>query len=214
MSLEIIGLEVDGLAKLRIMVAGTAMETGIDFLFAQNHQARVKAVRRSVDFACNKLVMHRDKKQGDDEDGLTVQICDMLTSSGIKATHNTSVGGHCDIVVEEKDDFLWLAEAKKHYDYPWLDKGFQQLTTRYSTGNPGQDHGDVLIYCFVVDAKKMLEKWEEELKFRNPGVKTSACASGDPLSFDSINKHETSGLDFYVRHKVVSMLWDPKDKKK
>jgi hypothetical protein len=62
-----------------------------------------------------------------------------------------------------------------------------------------------------MDAKKMLGNWEEELKSRNPGVTTSA--SGDPLSFDSINKHETSGLDFHVRHKVVSMHWDPKDKR-
>jgi len=205
---------MDGLARLKIEVAGTEMEAGIDFVLAQDHESRVKAVRRSVDFACNKLVKHRDKKQRDTEDGLTVQICDMLTSSGIKATHNASVGGHCDIVVEQKDDFLWLAEAKKHSDYGWLDKGFQQLATRYSTGNPGQDHGDVLIYCFATDAQKMLGKWEKELKSRNSGVKTSACASGDPLSFDSVHKHDTSGLDFFVRHKVISMFWKPRDKKK
>ncbi|MBP2568816.1 hypothetical protein J2766_005427 [Agrobacterium tumefaciens] len=210
---ETTGAEIDALAKLLIKVAGKEMETGITFVLAQTHEARLKAVRKAVDFACNKLVKHRDKKQDDTEDGLTIQICDMLTSSGIDATHNASIGGHCDIVVKEKDDFLWLAEAKKHNDYAWLDKGFQQLATRYSTGNPGQDHGDILIYCFAMDAKKMLGKWEEELKSRNSTVKTSACASGDPLSFDSVHKHDTSGLDFFTRHKVISMFWDPKDKK-
>jgi hypothetical protein len=205
-------LDLNELSKLKLLVAGTEMETGIDFILAQTHDARVSAIRRSVDFACNKLVKHREKKQGDDEDGLTVQVCDMLTSSGIKATHNASVGGHCDIVIEQKDDFLWLAEAKKHSDYAWLDKGFQQLSTRYSTGNPGQDHGEVLIYCYTKNAKKMLGKWEEELKSRNPYVNTNPCSSTDPLSFHSSHKHDTSGLDFHVRHKVVSLYWEPKDR--
>lgn len=204
-------LDVNELSKLRLLVAGTEMETGIDFVLAQNHEARVKAVQRSVDFACGKLVKHREKKQGDDEDGLTVQICDMLTSSGIKATHNASVGGHCDIVVEEKDDFLWLAEAKKHSDYAWLDKGFQQLSTRYSTGNPGQDHGEVLIYCFVQDAKAMLDKWKGELVSRNHSVSVDESETDKPLSFQSRHKHECSGLEFRVRHKVVSLYWKPKD---
>lgn len=204
-------LDVNELSKLRLLVAGTEMETGIDFVLAQNHDARVKAVQRSVDFACGKLVKHREKKQGDDEDGLTVQICDMLTSSGIKATHNASVGGHCDIVVEEKDDFLWLAEAKKHSDYAWLDKGFQQLSTRYSTGNPGQDHGEVLIYCFVQDAKAMLDKWKGELVSRNPSVSVDEYETDKPLSFQSQHKHECSGLEFHVRHKAVSLYWKPKD---
>lgn len=203
--------ELETLAMLRAVVAGTELETGINFVLAQSHEARVKAVRKSVDFACNKLVKHRDKKT-DDENALTVQVSDMLTSSGIKAQHDPSIGGHCDIVVEGKDDFLWIAEAKKHKDYAWLDKGFKQLTTRYSTGNPGQDHGDVLIYCFVQDAKAMLSKWRDELATRNPNVTTSDGEHEKSLSFASTHKHECSGLDFYVRHKAVSLYWSPKDK--
>lgn len=200
------------LAALRVQVAGTAMETGIDYVLAQNHRARVDAVQRSVDFACNNLIKHRDKKQGDNEDGLTVQVCDMLTHSGIKAAHNPSIGGHCDVVVEGKSDFLWLAEAKKHSDYDWLDKGFRQLCTRYSTGNPGQDHGEVLIYCFVQDAKAMLGKWKVELVRRNSYVTVSEDKKGNPLIFHSKHQHECSGLEFYVRHKVVTLYWSPKDK--
>ncbi|SLN41761.1 hypothetical protein ROJ8625_02008 [Roseivivax jejudonensis] len=201
----------DSLAYLRLHAAGTHMETGIDFLFAQDHGARVNAVQRSVDFACNRLIRHRDLKQADSENSLSVQVCDMLTSSGIKATHDAAVGGHCDILVEGKDDFLWLAEAKKHNDYSWLDKGFQQLSTRYSTGVPGQDHGEVLIYCKVKDAKAMLNKWREELVVRNPEVNTSDGPCTDLLFFLSNHKHESSGLDFKVRHKVVSLHWEPKD---
>lgn len=205
-------VELDSLAVLRAKVEGTEIETGIDFVLAQTHEARVKAVQKSVDFACNKLVKHRDKKKSDDENALTVQVTDMLSSSGIKAQHDPSIGGHCDIVVEGKDDFLWMAEAKKHDKYTWLDKGFKQLTTRYSTGNPGQDHGDVLIYCFTQDASAMLTKWRKELSDRNPDVDTADGEMGNPLTFASTHKHECSGLDFHVRHKAVSLYWNPKDK--
>jgi hypothetical protein len=136
----------------------------------------------------------------------------LLTHSGIKEKHNAAIGGHCDVVIQAKNDFLWLAEAKKHSDYAWLDKGFKQLSTRYSTGNPGQDHGEILIYCFVKDAKAMLEKWKGELMFRNSNVTVSEDTEGNPLNFQSIHKHECSGLDFYVRHKVVTLYWVPKDR--
>ncbi|WP_377186596.1 hypothetical protein [Ruegeria meonggei] len=204
--------ELESLAMLRTTVAGTELEAGIDFVLAQNHESRVRAVQKSVDFACNKLVKHRDKKQKDDENALTVQVSDMLSSSGIKASHDPSIGGHCDIVVEGKEDFLWMAEAKKHDKYAWLDKGFKQLSTRYSTGNPGQDHGEVLIYCFAQDAKAMLTKWRDELADRNPDVTTCEGESQNPLTFASTHKHECSGLDFFIRHKVVSLFWSPKDK--
>lgn len=204
---------MESLATLRILAAGTPMEAGIDFILAQNHEARVNAIQRSVDFACNNLVKHRNKKdENDDEDGLTIQVCNMLDHSGIEAIHNASVGGHCDIVIKAKSDFLWLAEAKKHSNYAWLDKGFKQLTTRYSTGNPGQNHGEILIYCFVQDAKAMLEKWKGELIFRNSDVTVSEDEGGNPLLFQSTHKHECSGLDFYVRHKVVTLYWNPKDR--
>lgn len=205
-------IDDNSLAALRAEAEGKPMGAWIDFVFAQDHDARVDAVQRSVDFACNNLVMHRDKKQGAKEDELTVQVCEMLTHSGFEATHDTAVGGHCDIVVKGKYGFLWLAEAKKHSDYAWLDQGFQQLSTRYSTGNPGQDHGEVIIYCFVQDAKAMLEKWKSELVSRNPAVTVNGSVSGNPLTFASQHQHECSGLDFYVRHKVVSLHWNPKDK--
>ncbi|NWA08303.1 hypothetical protein [Pseudomonas gingeri] len=203
---------LDTLATLRIKVAGTPMETGIDFVLAQNHEARVNAIQRSVDFACNNLIKHRNKKKKGDEDGLTIQVCDMLTHSGIDAIHNASVSGHCDVVIKGKSNFLWLAEAKNHSDYAWLNKGFKQLSTRYSTGNPGQDSGEILIYCFVQDAKATLEKWKDELVIRNTYVTIKEDMIDKTLTFESKHKHECSGLDFYIRHKVVSLYWDPKDK--
>ena len=197
--------------QLRSMVDGMACGAGIDFLLAQNHDARLKAVQRGVDFACNMLEQHKHKKQDLDEDQITLQICELLSMAGFQAKHDEDVGGHCDIVINGRELFLWLAEAKKHNDYPWLDKGFQQLSTRYSTGVRGQDHGEVIIYCYVRDANAVLARWREELVMRNPMVKTEDAACGNPLLFWSTHKHAASGLDFRVRHKAVALYWKPED---
>ena len=75
-----------------------------------------------------------------------------------------STGGHCDIVVEAQDEFLWIAEAKKHGNYDWLLKGFQQLDTRYTTGLVGQDSGELIIYHFGQRTDKIMAAWAEHLK--------------------------------------------------
>lgn len=78
---------------------------------------------------------------------------------GFDASHDTQYGGHCDIVVEGKDDFLWIAEAKIDTSNTWIFQGFTQLDTRYSTGMPGQDIGEILIYCRRPNATGVLESW-------------------------------------------------------
>lgn len=200
------------IAQLRDQVQGTPQAASLDYLLAQTHDARLEAVQKAVDYACNELELHKDQKQGLEENALSTEICSMLTMAGFEASRESSVGGHCDILIKGKDLFLWIAETKKHSNYAWLDKGFAQLSTRYSTGVPGQDNGEILIYCYVKDAKEMLEKWRAELVSRNEGVETMPAKCGSPLIFRSAHKHAASGLNFYVRHKAITLLWDPKDK--
>lgn len=197
------------LADLLAITEGTVCREGVRYLLASDHDTRAKAVRRAADFVCNELEQHKHKKQGLGEDAITLEICQMLRSAGIQATHEEDIGGHCDVVVRGRDGFLWLAEAKEHSSYDWLDKGFKQLSTRYSTGVPGQDNGDILIYCYVKNASEMLKKWGEELKVRHE--KVSVTFDG-PLLFHSIHKHDATGLDFHTRHKAVALYWNPKDK--
>jgi hypothetical protein len=166
-------------AQFRILFGGTAQGAAFDYAVAQDHEARVEAVQKGVDFACNELEQHKHKKQGLGEDAITLEICSMLKMAGFQAAHDDDVGGHCDIVVKGKGLFLWLAEAKEHSDYAWLDKGFQQLSTRYSTGVKGQDHGEVLVYCYTQNAAAMLKKWRGELEARNAGVKTKGTTCGN-----------------------------------
>lgn len=199
-------------ADIRNLTAGTAQGAAFDFLLAQDHAARVEAVQKGIDFACNELEQHKHKKQELGEDSITLEICSMLKMAGFQAAHDEDVGGHCDIVVKGKDSFLWLAEAKKHSTYSWLDKGFQQLCTRYSTGTKGRDHGELLIYCYDQNAAAILRKWRDELVARNPGVKIKDACPEDSLLFFSTHQHFASGLDFRVRHKAVALHWSPKDK--
>ena len=200
------------IADLRNRFRGTAVAAALDYTLAQDHDARVQAVQNGVDFACNQLEQKKHHKQGLGEDAITVELCAMLVMAGFQAAHDDDVGGHCDIVIRGTDMFLWLAEAKEHSNYSWLDKGFQQLSTRYSTGVKGQDHGEILVYCYSQNAKAMLEKWRAELESRNAQVKTKDTSCGNPLLFFSTHTHAASGLDFHVRHKAVALYWSPKDK--
>ena len=205
------------IAKLREAHAGTPFGASLEYVLAQDYAARLTALQSAVDFACNLLEQHKHKKQGAEkkglsEDEITLQICEILEMAGFQATHDAEIGGHCDIVVKGKSHFLWLAEAKKHDSYDWLSKGFYQLSTRYSTGMIGQDHGEVLVYCYIKDAKAMLLKWREELQASNEDLKTADSSTGNALVFHSTHKHASSGLDFHVRHKAIALYWDPKDK--
>lgn len=198
-------------AELRDKVDGTPQSAWLDFILAQDHDARVRAIQKTMDFACNELEQNKQKKQELDEDSITIEICQMLRMAGIQAEHETTIGGHCDIVVRGKALFLWLAEAKKHNAYGWLDKGFQQLSTRYSTGVPGQNSAEILVYCLNKDALAMINEWRKQLLARNEGVTTKESSCGNPLAFYSTHKHGASGLDFNVRHKAVALYWQPQD---
>ncbi|UWQ35835.1 hypothetical protein K3552_09785 [Leisingera aquaemixtae] len=190
---------------------GTAIEAANLYTLAQSHDARLKAVRKVLDFACNELEINKHLKQDLSEDQLTIEICQFLSALGFQPRHDEQVGGHCDIVVRGKDMFLWLAEAKWHNSYGWLDKGFKQLSTRYSTGVSGQDQAEVVIYCKNKDAVAMMQNWRKELSSRNDDVKTFDGEGENPLEFWSEHSHVASGMTFKVRHKAVVLYHQPVD---
>jgi len=189
---------------------GTPLACQIRYRTATTHAERADALRDLVDYCCGELEQYRHLKQKDSEDALTVQIVSILKGQGVDAEHDPQHGGHCDILVKAAHGFIWIAEAKLHSSYTWLDDGFKQLTTRYSTGVPGQDQGEVLIYCKAANSKEKLDKWREELVSRNTEVVVFDDPRGNPLVFHSTHKHENSGLDYGVRHKIVSLYFDPK----
>lgn len=200
-------------SALLLLQRGTALEAANKYTLAQSHEAKLEAVRAALDHACNELEINKHLKQNLNEDQLTIEICQYLSGLGFQPRHDEQIGGHCDIVIRGRDLFLWLAEAKWHDGYAWLDKGFKQLSTRYSTGVHGQDQGEILIYCKNRNAKAMLQHWRTELTARNKDVKAFDDPDGNQLAFWSEHQHDASGLQFRVRHKVLALHHQPADKK-
>ncbi len=180
------------------------------WMFAQSHHERRSIVEDAVDHLATEFAATPHHRKDRDEDGLTIDVVTGLKLLGMQATHDEDIGGHCDIVVRSKDDFLWLAEAKIHSAYDWLAKGYQQITTRYSTGLPGQDAGALVIYCKAENVKGIMEKWQGHFSEAFPDAKISVCEK-TPLAFISTCTHPRSGLAFRIRHIPISVWHDPKD---
>ncbi|WP_417787514.1 hypothetical protein [Stutzerimonas xanthomarina] len=154
-------------------------------------------------------------RQEDEEDRLTIEIVSILRGMGYNAEHERKVGGHTDISVRGRDRFLWIGEAKIHDSYKYIFQGFQQLCTRYSTGDSGQDCGGLLIYIPNKNAANVVRTWRKRIE--NEGIEDLAildCEERPDMVFYTTHKHERSGRTFKVKHIGVSIYFDPKDHSK
>ncbi|HWX50529.1 MAG TPA: hypothetical protein VNZ61_20985 [Roseomonas sp.] len=199
------------LKELNLLFPDPAGQIRLQWAFAPNHAARVLLVEQAIDHIAQTLTRTRHLRQHKSEDLLTVDFVDRLVDMGFSASHDNDVGGHCDIVIDGREGFLWLGEAKIHSSYKWLYKGFQQLTTRYSSGLPGQDVGGLLIYLYNRNALEMMKAWREHLATERSDIKIEQCEA-NPLVFRSSHTHEVSGLPYTVRHVPVPLYFAPDDK--
>lgn len=143
------------------------------------------------------------------EDQLTILVISMLTAMGFQASHESKVGGHCDVNIRAKFGWLWLGEAKKfENDYGWLLKGYQQLFSRYTTGEVNQDHGGLIIYSIVARIDRTMIRWREKLL--NEGICQCEDVDAASLSFISTQEHDRTGRPFNVKHYPVSLYFAPK----
>lgn len=182
----------------------------IAYHLANSHCTRVKALEEILEYSYAGLIQNRHLNQEHSEDALSVQIVQNLKGFEIEASHDTQTGGHCDIHVVGKEHFLWIGEAKIHSSYEWLEKGFMQLSTRYSTGSYGQDHGEIIIYCRNKNAKVTLETWKNRLRRAHPDVEIFDDQIGTRLWFRSKHENVNSGLDFFTRHRILNLYWSNK----
>ncbi len=180
-------------------------------IMATTHSDRVSCVEEAIDWIGQEHTKTRQHRQDRGEDALTVDIITDLRAMGFDASHDKDYGGHGDIVVEGRDQFLWIGEAKIHSSYDWLLKGFQQLDTRYSTGLPGQENGGLIIYCKGPRADEVLVKWMEYLKENRPDVEIDPVED-QPLIRRSKHVHLATGRLFKVKHIPISLYFEPKDK--
>lgn len=188
-----------------------AGEIRCKMIFAQTHQDRLDAVEAAIDWAAAEMVKSRHVKLKHSEDALSIELVTSLRAMGFQASHDTQYGGHCDIVVEGKGKFLWIAECKIHSDYDWLLKGFAQLDTRYSTGLEGQDAGEMIIYSRNKRADEGMATWKERLKDARTDVEF--LDGDDKLRFRTAHVHELTGAKFRIRHVCVPLHFDPSDRK-
>ncbi len=147
----------------------------------------------------------------DTEDRITIDIKNTLRILGYDASHEAKVGGHADLLVR-KNKFLWIGEAKIHRSYDYLWQGFQQLTTRYSTGDCNQKDGGLLIYIRNENAKNVMDSWQLHLSSKElPDYSSNPCLKRK-LAFFSSHKHQRTGEPFRVKHIGMTLYFNPKDK--
>lgn len=164
-------------------------------------------LENGLDWAIGRLVASRKHYQGTSEDLRTVHIIDILQTMGFPARHDEENGGHADISIRMRDNFLWIGEAKNWNGAAYIHGGFNQLMTRYVSGLKNQTFGGILIYSENRDVPALMEKWRDFLKENE-----EACAEPiiiDGLSFRSSHPHMTTKARIDVKHLAVPLLWDP-----
>lgn len=120
----------------------------------------------------------------------------------------TVVNGNVDVVIAF-GGYKWLGEAKIASDNTKIFHGYQQLTTRYATGQPGQTAGGMLLYCKDERADGILNSWRAALDVAIPG---SQIVDGPvPLSFRSIDTRNGAGQVLKIVHLAFPLFHLPEE---
>ncbi|WP_392563683.1 hypothetical protein RHO13_10350 [Orbus wheelerorum] len=184
-------------------------------LTCKTYDKFIKELYTNLERIICRLEQNKKVRSEDGEDRITEEVLSYLAGCGYDATHDTTHGGgHCDLVVKI-NNFTWLGEAKIHKDYDYLMKGFHQLSSRYATGTDFCSQGSLLVYCFNKDAVSVVNEWKTRLKlsYNENCISAEICDYRSSFSFYSTHKHESSGIDYKVKHIFVVLHYDPKDVK-
>jgi len=184
-----------------------------DRMLVKNYEEFVSILYNDIDKIVTGMERNSELRQEESEDHLTIQVKENLHHMGYNSVHDEKIGGHCDLVIK-KYDWLWIGEAKifDSRGYTWLHDGFQQLTTRYSTGGYKNSQGGMLIYIRKANAKKIMEKWKTHLIDNNKDANDLNAFDflENSLTFYSEHSHQRTGLAFKVRHIPFCLHFDPK----
>lgn len=197
------------LRELKLLARGNVpQQISLGLLFADTAEDILGLVDAAIDHIAQDFARAPKERQGRSEDSLTTDLVSSLRNLGFQAAHDTTVGGHCDIVIEGRGNFLWLGEAKTHSSYDWLVQGFNQLDSRYATASKHQDHGGIVIYCYHGRVDKIMDEWAVRLKQARPEVEVSRRTE-DVEFFTSSHVHERTGRRYHVRHVAIALQWAP-----
>lgn len=200
------------LRELQLLTRGNVpAQISLALIFADTTEEMLEQVDAAVDHIAQEFARTPKERQGRSEDALTTDVVTSLRNMGFQASHDTTVGGHCDVVIEGHNNFLWLAEAKIHRSYDWLLQGFNQLDTRYATASRDQDHGGIIIYCYEGRTDLIIDEWGKRLMEARPDVEIKDRTPGQHF-FISSHLHQRTGRPYRVRHVPIALQWKPLSK--
>jgi hypothetical protein len=190
----------------------SSLSNSIRRVTAASYEQFIEALYIDLSGIISIIQENPELRKGDGEDRLTIEIIGSLRAMGYDAGHEGKVGGHADILVRGRDNFLWIGEAKIHSSYDYLFQGFQQLCTRYSTGDTGQDCGGLIIYIRNKDSANVISEWRKRMPaYEIKGLYFSGCSTRPDFVFNTTHVHERAGVPFKVKHIGVSLYFEPKD---
>ncbi|KAA3535647.1 hypothetical protein NLO83_20705 [Pseudomonas tremae] len=179
---------------------------------ASTYDQFVDTLHSDLDDVIKRIQENPEVRAKDGEDRLTMEIVNILRAMGYNAAHETKIGGHTDLSVKGKNNYLWIGEAKIHGAYDYLFQGFQQLCTRYATGDAQQNRGALIIYIKNANSAQVIRNWQERLvTYELEDLTILPCKDRPGLAFDSSHKLVRTGLAFGVKHIGVSLYFKPQD---
>jgi len=167
----------------------------------------VDLVEGAMMYQINKVAEKRHHLKDLGEDSLTTVVELALDNLGLNCSAK-AVNGNVDLVVEWRG-FKWLGEAKIAADLQKIFHGYQQLTSRYATGQPGQTAGGLLLYCKHDSATVIMDGWRAALRHEIPGANIQDGPV--PLSFRSDDRRNGSGQMISIVHLAFPLYHVPEE---
>lgn len=201
--------------KIVDLLTNPLVMTQLQMFVANSYEEWIELFYRQLDISVHNMqdaAKYYQKKddalEGQVEDSLTHHLINPLRQLGYAITHDTYKNGHVDINVE-RGPYVWLGEAKIYTSYAKLIDGYNQLTTRYSTGEPSHNQGGIVIYHYPPNAAETMRNWQAKLKSHDQEIQISECPNRTGLCFYSSKPHIASGLDYKIRHMPVILFNNP-----
>ena len=189
--------QIEALAKV-----DTNLKNLFERKLACDYQQFVHILYEDLDDSLAHLTQSRHLYKNSSEDQLSLQIISFLKGRYYDAEHDPQHGGHVDILVKDQwGKNEWIGEAKIWGGVEYAMDGWNQLHKRYSAGTHRDNHGGILLYVKVKNARQKLEDWVDHLKSSISGLEVQDDSNSLIKTTTSI--HEGSGLEFYVRHMAV-----------
>ena len=177
-------------------------------MLCNNYEEFISFFYKDLDKAIREMENNCDRFHKGDwhEDDLTIHLSQFLKGRYYDIEHDTSRGGHCDIVVKTKfNDFEWLGEAKIWKGVVYVQGGWEQLTERYTRAARGAYHGGLILYVKIQGAAGRLSEWQKHFE-ENIIHSSITCSEEDNCQLDSTHVNIASGRNFNTKHIAIA-LW-------